>query len=33
MLDPIRGRMVEWFDFNMELQAKLDQVEAEEAQP
>ena len=33
VLDPIRGRMVEWFDFNMELQAKLDQVEAEEAQP
>ena len=33
VLDPIRGRMVAWFDFTMELQARIDQVEAQEAQP
>jgi tetratricopeptide (TPR) repeat protein len=33
VLDPIRGRMVDWFDFAMELQARIDQAQAEEAQP
>jgi tetratricopeptide (TPR) repeat protein len=33
VLDPIRGRMVDWFDFAMELQTGIHQVEAEEVQP
>lgn len=33
VLDPIRGRMVDWFDFTMELQGMIDHVEAEEALP